>query len=468
VSHKSAIIRILSLSLFGCFLIPRAARSAADEFPADAEIKQVLQFRIDTAKKGVGIVVGILDERGPRLISYGKTERGGGRDVDGDTVFEIGSVSKVFTSLALAQMVKSRDARLDDPLSRYLPAGVHSPVRNGREITLVDLATHTSGLPRLPDNLSPADDSNPYADYSLEQLYNFLSHYTLPREIGSDYEYSNYGAGLLGQLLALKAGTNYEAMILQKICRPLGLSNTVVTLSPDLKARLAKGYDEYGRPAKNWDFPTLAGAGGLRSTANDLLKFLAANLGLAETPLAPAMVLQQIPRHDADPSWMETGLGWVIAKRYGAEIVWHNGGTGGYHAFLGFEKKRKRGVVILANTANDIDDLGFHLLEPRYPLARMPLPKTHTAIQLDEKILDSFAGRYQLNPQMFFDVRREGDHLQIRLTGQDFLDILPESPSDFFCTAVDAQVVFLKDANGQPNALVLHQNGQGQKARKIR
>ena len=463
-----AILKILPLALLCLFINSLTARAATDDIPSDSEIKQILQFRIETVKKGVGIVVGIIDEHGSRIISYGKTQKDGAKDVDGDTVFEIGSVSKVFTSLVLAQLVKDHDARLDDPISRYLPANVHSPVRNGREITLVDLATHTSGLPRLPDNLSPADEANPYADYTLTQLYNFLSHYALPREIGRDYEYSNYGAGLLGQLLALKAGTNFEAMIRQKICQPLGLSNTVVTLTPALKARLAAGYDEYGRPAKNWDFPTLAGAGGIRSTANDLLKFLAANMGLTETPLAGAMYLQQIARHEADPSWMETGLGWVIAKRYGAEVVWHNGGTGGYHAFIGFDKIKKRGVVVLANTANDIDDIGFHLIEARFPLMRVPLPKKHVAVKLDTNTLDSFTGRYQLNPQAFFEVRREADHLQIRLTGQSFLDIFPESPSDFFCTAVEAQVVFLKDSNGFPNALVLHQNGQGQKARKIK
>ena len=201
---RSSIIVIL-------FLCAARFLRAAEALPSDPEIEAILRERIDIGKQSVGIVVGLVDEKGPRIIRYGKVSRDSDRTVDGDTVFEIGSATKVFTGLLLADAVERGEMKLDDPISKYLPSSVKVPTRNGRQITLLDLATHTSGLPRLPDNLAPKDGNNPYADYTVEQMYAFLSGYTLPRDIGATYEYSNLGAGLLGHILALKAGTNYEA-----------------------------------------------------------------------------------------------------------------------------------------------------------------------------------------------------------------------------------------------------------------
>ncbi len=271
---------------------------AAEVLPSDQEVASILRERVDVATQAVGIVVGVLDGKGPRVISYGRLSRGSDRMVDGDTVFEIGSATKVFTGLLLADAVERGEVKLDDPISKYLPPSVKVPTRNGRQITLLDLATHTSGLPRMPDNFTPKDAANPYADYAVEQMYAFLSGYTLPRDIGATYEYSNLGVGLLGYILALRAGTNYETLVLQGICRPLGMTNTQITLSSELKMRLATGHNATGEPVANWDFSALAGAGALRSTANDLLKFVAANLGLTRSGLWPAMQLAQAPRRD--------------------------------------------------------------------------------------------------------------------------------------------------------------------------
>jgi D-alanyl-D-alanine-carboxypeptidase/D-alanyl-D-alanine-endopeptidase len=209
--------------------------------------------------------------------------------LDGDTVFEIGSVTKVFTSLLLADMVQRGEVALTDPVAKYLPPGIKMPERGGRQITLQDLATHTSGLPRLPPNLAPKDPANPYADYSVEQLYQFLSSYQLTRDIGSQYEYSNLGGGLLGHALARRAGMDYGALVRSRICEPLEMKSTGITLSAGMKARMAVGHDRSLDAVENWDLPALAGAGGLRSTANDLLTFLAANLGYTKSVLAPAM-----------------------------------------------------------------------------------------------------------------------------------------------------------------------------------
>ena len=199
---------LLATLALGSSVMAQSARQPA--MPTDSEIRQILFDRIDVQHQSVGIVVGVIGPEGRRVIAYGQLEKSDPRPLSGDTVFEIGSMTKVFTSLLLAGMVQRGEVALDDPVAKYLPAKVKMPERNGRQITLVDLSTHTSGLPRLPTNMKPADPNNPYADYTVEQLYQFLSRYQLTRDIGSQYEYSNLGGGLLGHVLALRAGMSYK------------------------------------------------------------------------------------------------------------------------------------------------------------------------------------------------------------------------------------------------------------------
>ena len=455
--------KVMSVRAAALLIAASVALPARTQSFAESDMKEMIVKRIDAEKKGVGIVLGFIDEKGSRIVSHGVMDRASGRAVDGDTVFEIGSATKVFTSLALADMVIHGEVKLDDPISKYLPTTVKVPSRSGREITLGDLASHVSGLPRLPDNLAPKDSANPYADYTVEQMYDFLSHYKLPREIGSKYEYSNLGGGLLGYVLALKAGTNYEALVRQRICQPLGMNDTRITLTPELKARLATGHDVGGKPVSNWDLPTLAGAGALRSTANDMLKFLAANLELTKSELQPAMLLAETPRHDAGSSVMQIALGWHILKKSNADIVWHNGGTGGYHSFVGFDKKHKIGVVVLANSANDIDDIGLKILS-----GPESGPKQRVAINLATNVFDAYAGEYELTPDVKITMSRKGEHFFTRMTGQDALEVFPESDTEFFLKVVDAQISFVKDDKGAVTHLILHQAGFDQTAKKVK
>ena len=455
---------ILSL---GCILLAATAIVRAQEDVGSAAIKQILDERIEKEKRATGMVVGIIEEHGTNIVACGKPGLNSPTAVDGDTVFEIGSVSKVFTSLLLADMAQKGEVKLDDPLAKYLPASVKVPGRKGRQITLVDLATHTSGLPRMPDNFEPADDSDPYADYSVQQMYDFLSSYTLKRDIGAKYEYSNFGAGLLGHILTLRAGTNYEALMQERICRPLGMTSTGVALSPAMKSRLAQGHNANGRAVPNWNLPTLAGAGGIRSTANDMLKLAAASLELVKTPLAPAIALAETPRHKAGSPTTQIGLAWHVTKRFGSEITWHNGGTGGYHSYIGVNKQKKRAVVVLANSSSSIDDIGQHLLEPQYALRKVKSRTVRASVSLEPKLLDRCVGRYQLSPEFFFNVRRAGDHLQVQLTGQSYLDIFPESETRFFCEDVNAQISFAANDAARIASLTLHQDGIDQTAQKI-
>jgi D-alanyl-D-alanine-carboxypeptidase/D-alanyl-D-alanine-endopeptidase len=378
-------------------------------------------------------------------------------------VFEIGSITKVFTSLALADMIERGEVKPDDPVASFLPPGVKVPSRNGRQITLLDLSMQISGLPRLPDNLKPADPVNPYVDYDAARLYDFLSRYTLTRDPGQKYEYSNLGAGLLGQALALKAGMSYEELIRRRILAPLGMTSTSITLPEPLKKRLAPGYDGSLHPAKNWDFAALAGCGALRSTANDMLKFLAANLELTGSPLKAAMRRMRSVRKETGVPDLEIAMAWHILTRFGGDLYWHNGGTAGYRSFAGYNLEKKEGVVVLCNTFLDNDDLGRHILESRYPVATF-----QKEIQVDPAVLERYAGEYELTPSFKIAVTREGARLFIQATAQPRVEIFAQSEAEFFLKVVDARITFVQDASGKVTELILHQGGMDQKARKVK
>lgn len=416
------------------------------------DIRASSRARVDNGWT-VGIVVGVVDATGPRFFSYGATSRAGGRPVDEHTVYEIGSVTKVFTALSLADMAAKGDVGLDDPVQRFLPDSVRVPKRDTLQITLRLLSAQRSGLPRLPSNLMPANPANPYADYDARRLYAFLNGDTLSRDPGASYEYSNLGVGLLGFALARRAGTSYEELVLRRIAGPLGLASTRVTLTPDLRARLAHGYQDT-REVSNWDLDALAGAGALRSTAADLARFLAAAMGLVKTPLDSAFRLTQVIQADAGPN-MRIGLGWHVIWPDSAPVYWHNGGTGGYHSFIGFDPRRKVGVVVLSNSTQSIDDVGFHALNPSFPLATV-----RAAVSLPPVLLDEYAGEYQLGPGFAITIRQEGDGLVAQATGQGPNPVYPSARDEFFFRVVDAQISFVRDSTGKVTSLVLHQGGR--------
>jgi len=459
--------RSVGLGFLGALFARLGAAQPNWAVPDDAAIHRILAERIDVQRQGVGLVVGVVDAAGRRVVSHGVRAKGDARALDGDTVFEIGSITKVFTALLLSDMVARGEAALDEPVAALLPPEVRVPERGGKAITLIDLATHTSALPGLPTNFAPKDALNPYADYTVDQLHTFLGEYALIRDIGSRYEYSNLGAGLLGHALSRRAGQSYEALVATRITRPLGLKDTVITLSPAQRTRMAQGHDASGQPTPNWDLPTLAGAGALRSTANDMLTFLAAEMGLTATPLRSAMDAQLVPRRPAGGP-MAIALGWHVIKAGGREVVWHNGGTGGYRSFIGFDPKTRVGVVVLANLANEVggDDIGSHLLAGR-PLAKLgPPPPVRVAVTLPSEQLAGLVGRYTFGPMGAMTITQEGGHLFAQLTGQPVAEVFAESPTRFFWRIVDAQLTFVIGPDGRASDLILHQAGRDQRAKR--
>lgn len=328
----------------------------------NADILAALKSRVD-ANKTTGMAVGTIEaDGGTSRAAYGDPGPGA-LPLDADSVFEIGSITKVFTATLLADMVDRGEVKLVDPVSKYLPANVRVPQREGRQITLLELATQTSGLPRMPDNFTPRDPANPFADYSVEQMYDFLNRYQLTRDIGTQYEYSNLGVGLLGHALARRAGKSYGVLVKERVLRPLRMEHTGITLTPWMKQHLVKGHDASGKVVANWDVPTLAGAGALRSTLNDMLLFARANLDPSGGRLQRAMQQTHGARITAGRPDMSIGLNWHIRHFNDHDIVWHNGGTGGYHTWMGFDKKRGIAAVVLTNGRQGADDLGYELLK---------------------------------------------------------------------------------------------------------
>lgn len=430
-------------------------RQARAEFMADGDVRSLLQDRIDNAHQSVGIVVSSYDSASQKIVTYGRSGASNDRALDGDTVFEIGSITKVFTSLLLTEMVTRSEVALDDPVSKYLPDNVKMPSRNGKQITFLDLATYTSGLPRIPDGI-PSFGDNPYASYTVEQLYSFLSNHVLRFEPGTHYEYSNLGFGLLGHVLALRANASYEDLVVSRICTPLGLEDTRISLTGSMRERLAQGHQSILKATSNWDLPTLAGAGALRSTSNDLVKFMrAACLSDAGAPLRPAFDLLLQTRRATDKPNEMVGLGWFARTGNDDEIVWKDGETGGYASFVGFSTRRRAGAVVLSNSTNIIDDIGFSLTNAAYKVAQYP-----TEVTVDPAVLSTYQGVYRMSPKFSLAIRSEDGRLFVRGTGQPEFELFAESDNRFFMRFVDAQGTFLKDKEGNVDRLLWHQNGR--------
>ncbi len=325
----------------------------------------------------VGAAVGVIMEGKTQSFYYGRVRKKNGQAPDPSTLFEIGSITKAFTGTLLADMVNKGMVRLDEPVQDLLPEGVTVPSLGERAITLEDLATQSSGLPRMPDNFQ-GPKGNPYVTYGTDEMYAFLNGYTLPRAPGTQYEYSNLGAGLAGVALSRRAGTPYEQLIFETICAPLGMTDTCIVLDEDRRARLAQGYslafDLLGlrvhHKQQPWDFDAFQAAGAIRSTLPDMMRFLAAAMG-GESGLRSAFDMAEEGRFQIGDS-AHVGLFWHVSENeeLGGPLVWHNGQTGGYHAFLGFVRKTGAGVVILANTAEmAVDTAGQTILAviPRLP-----------------------------------------------------------------------------------------------------
>jgi len=435
--------------------------SHAIALPDDAAVRKLLEERI-AQKRGVGLAVVLVDPGGTRIVTAGGTREGGPR-IAADTEFELGSLTKTFTSLLLAELVVESKAALDDPVTKYLP-DAKALTRNGKAVTLGQLATHRSGLPKLPSNLSPANLADPYADYDAVKLIAFLSGKPLEREPGAQYEYSNLGAGVLGYAITWREG-GYEKQMRERVLAPLSMNDTAVALSSAQRERFAVGHDRRLTPVPPWNLAVLVGAGGLRSTPADMAKYLKAAIEPGAAPLAAAWKLAESPLADGPDPTLRIGLAWHVLSRDGRTVVWHNGQTGGFASMMAFNTATREGVVVLSNASISVDDLALHILDASIPLSAPP--KDRVAVKEDAAVRDRIAGRYELAKDFFVTVRRDGDRAYAQATDQAEAEIFAESDYEYFFKVVDAQLSFVRDADQRVSGFVLHQDGRNIKARKI-
>jgi CubicO group peptidase (beta-lactamase class C family) len=405
-----------------------------------------------------GLAVGVLKQGQSEIWGFGNTSIHGTKTPGSDTVYEIGSISKVFTGILLADAVARGQAELTTRLAQWIPSDVPQPHESQAEITLLNLSTHTSGLPRLPSNMRSADPENPYADYSSDKLYEFLNKRRLRRQPGEKHEYSNLAVGLLGQLLADHAKTTYESLLRERLTEPLHMSETVVQLSPEQHARLAQPLDASGRPVKNWDFRALAGAGAIRSTITDMLKFAEANLRPPAGDVGRAIELAFQEHQPAiAESDLAMGLGWMIARD--GHTRFHNGQTAGYHATLYVSRKLDLAVVALCNTATmELDRLTGDIFKVAAGAEISPR-QFEQSVEVPLEVMQRYEGKYQMLPGQDFTVTVVDGKLMVGLTGQPTLQVYARSQTQWYYRVVQASITFKVDDSGRCDELELFQNG---------
>jgi len=442
--------------LFRSLFFSLALATVASAASISDRVRKHLRDRVAVGESP-GIIIGVADRQGQIFASAGAPRlHAQGRPLDEKTVFEIGSITKTFTALLLQMAVDGGMVRMNDQLKKQLSPVLDLGAQVGG-ISLLQLATHCSGLPRMPDNFRPANPKNPYADYSQDQFFDWLRKVNLGEP---HFSYSNAGMGLLGQLLEIRSGSKFESLMRKWIAVPLGLNDTVVSLSAEQRRRSATPYSE-GTALPMWDIPTLAGAGALRSTASDVLRWSSLHAGIIDSPLRSAMEEVQSSQGKSGPGTGKVAIGWLIRPSSQGNLVWHSGGTGGTRAWTGFNRRAGRSVVVLANSSVIVDDIGFHLLDPDLPMRtpRKVAPASASLLRRCEGIFQ--IGKSQMT------IKPEGSRLSVQMTGQNPNPAYWEGNLSFFFRAVDAQLSFEEGADGKMKAVVLHQNGKNQRGERL-
>jgi serine-type D-Ala-D-Ala carboxypeptidase/endopeptidase len=450
--------RSFALGAAACLGVSACGHTSGSATDAtDESILQILKDRVDTQKQTLGIAVGIVSARGRRTISYGRLSAADPRTPNADTAFEIGSVTKVFTNLVFADMVRRGQIGLDDPLSSYLPDTVRLPEWSGRAITLVDLATHTSGLPTFPTNLGkPEYDATP--TYSVKDLYEFLGSFPLPRAPGESWEYSNLGTSLLGLAISNKAGVTYKALIRQRILEPLRLRDTAFDPTRSMSQRAATGHEGDLQPVPRWELSLFRPGGGLRSTVNDLMTFLRGTLLGGNSSLAASTELMLSTRRPAPQQGGEQGLGWEILQVQGQPMLSKGGLVRGQTAALVFDQASRTGAAVLSNSNLPISDIARHLIRSSYPLMR-----AYTAIKVSPEVLDLYVGEYRTPIGTTIVIARLGDTIGVQNAPGGPQAALTATAENVFVAAGGlAELEFPRGDSGPATTLLIRRVGQAE------
>ncbi|PQJ08711.1 hypothetical protein CJD36_022865 [Flavipsychrobacter stenotrophus] len=308
-----------------------------------------------------GLVIGVYKDGSNFVKGYGTLLKGENLSPDGASIFELASTSKLFTTSLLQILCDRGIVHLDDKIADLLREQISLPA-SAANTTLRQLATHTSGFPSLPQSLMDKmqDEANPYKDLKTQDLYDYLTT-CIGKKAEGKFEYSNFGMGLLGHILALKVGSDYEVAVQRELLNPLNMSHTFVTLDSNMVDNIAQGYNGNGEPAPIWTDNVLTGAGSFLSNASDMLLFIRANLD-KHHPLYSVLV-----KTHAQQLGGETGLGWLLPggqeKFIGnTTVLWHNGMAGGYASYIAIDTIFGNGLIILSNKSEDLTGRGNMLM----------------------------------------------------------------------------------------------------------
>jgi len=510
-----------------------AGSTGAEEVEEEDPVQRVLRERVDEYGQTVGVVAGIIRGINRYVYAHGTLNRGTIRRVSGMTVFEIGQLSSLYTTAMLSLMVQRGDVNLTDEVSAYLPESVTVPTtRAGHPILIEHLATHTSGLPRLPDNLVSTAPDDPLKGYSVELMYAFLDRYaeaqrdgyafpfdfedpdgqgpdgegpldrggedrleTPSRDKPEDrndmegsfgtedqygtedrYAYSDLGMGLLGHVLERAAGESYDQLIRVLLGDPLKLANTANASTPSMRTYLATGHDDGRRPVPAWSDTTLVGGTGLRSNLLDMMTLVSASMGIIyalpedfteddSTRYHASFDSLIVARNPTDEEGVRTALGWKVRKdERGRDIHWLSGRTNGFYAFAAFLKQWRKGVVVLSNSSASIEDIGFHLLSARNPLA----PPPRKVVQMTEDAYVAFTGTYAFSPEFTVEITYSDGMLYGQPPGQPRSELVLESSGDFYLEEEDARITFVPDEEGNVDHFLFLQDGQTHRAERVR
>jgi CubicO group peptidase (beta-lactamase class C family) len=461
LTRRDASVAAIALALLTATGRASAQQPSAGEAPlTDDQIRAILAERIDRDRESVGMVIGLIGPKGRRIVSHGAFGLTDKRPPSGDTIFGIASVSKVFTGLLLADAVQRKEVKLTDPAALHLPKEIRLPERNGRKITLIDLATHTSGLPHeIPPELQTIALAKPPRE-ARRVMYDYLSGWTLPHDIGSTWSYSNLEYGLIGIALEQRTGLSYDVLLRTRILDPLRLDDTAISLSPAQWERRAHPYTPELQPSPEWSKPWSISV--LQSTANDMLTFLGAAMGLSPSPLAPAFAEMLTVRRPAPMISADQAIGWYVHPLNGHPIIGHSGSGGGFGATMLYDPATSTGVVLLANAESLWEDVAGHILRPSLPLT----PKK-TSAAIADAVLDAHTGRYIDETGGAWTVTREPTGLLLRHPQGYKVPLTPETETHFSVQGFPTLTIdFQRDAAGKTIELTWTFGGVATHARR--
>jgi serine-type D-Ala-D-Ala carboxypeptidase/endopeptidase len=443
------------------------ALSAMSAFAmSDGDLRAALEQRFKGDRTGACVAAAVIDN-GTTASAYFCADPNSQRPYDEQTAFEIGSVTKTMTAALLAEFIARGEVALNDPIAKLLPPGTSVPSFDGREITVSDIVTHTSGLPSFPPQWHVTDMNNPYAALTEGDLLGALAATPLTRTPGSQWEYSNFAMMVLSYALAKRSGKDYETLLRERLLAPLGMNDAFIAKRPP-HLRIAQGHLPTTMPAGPWDFPVdMAGVGGVRATLPDMVRYLEGELGTRESAITPA--LAQTQQQVASPDGHTMGMNWEILSTAkmadGHTITMHGGGTGGYSSFVAFDRAAKRAAVLLSDTAltnlGGLVTLGLHLLDPSVPVGAPRIVAT-----ADAKLIDALVGRYRLQGRLGMELRHKGDALTIQADSQPEFEMGYDSAGDFYPLQFDAVLRPKRKADGT-YAFTWFQGGGAAEAERV-